>query len=138
MSAFSAAFTNCARRNWSPTVGSNSLGSSLSMCPNCASPVVDLLETLATSDIELTHAGMTPAMLYSRIAKTKPWYRTHDQSIYVLKLDPDINPEYFKDSAHSLIELGAISEYQYAEKDGQPVLIIELSRAISAVCSDEE
>lgn len=108
------------------------------MCANCESPVLDLLETLATTDIELTHAGMTPAMLYSRIARTKPWYRTHDQSIYVLKLDPGINTEYFKDSAHRLVELGAISEYQYAEKDGQPVLIIELSRAISAVCSDQE
>lgn len=77
-------------------------------------------------------------MLYSLIARTQPWYRTHDQSIYVLKLHPDINPEYFKDSAHRLCELGAISEYQYAEKGGQPVLIIELSRAIPAVCSDQE
>ena len=67
---------------------------------------------------------MTPALLYSQIAKTKPWHRTHDQSIYVPKLDPDINPDVRIQHTDSLI--GAISEYQYAEKDGQSVLIIEL------------
>lgn len=93
-----------------------------------SSQPVGLLETLATSELKEFDNSMTAAKLYSKVARSKPWYQSRDKSIYVLPLDSGVPYYHFNDAAAELKALGAIQEFEYTKNDGNRFLVIELSR----------
>ena len=88
-------------QSWSPTVGSNSLGSSLSMPDKSSTPTVDLLETPLTQLKEFDNS-MSAARLYCKVARSEPWYQSRDKSIHVVPLDEGVPYYHFNFAAAEL------------------------------------
>ena len=98
------------------------------MLDKSSTPTVDLLETLATTELKEFDNSMSAARLYCRVTRSKPWYQSRDKSIHVLPLDSGVPYYHFNDAAAELKALGAIQDFEYTKNDGNRFLVIELSR----------
>lgn len=103
-----------------------------------SSSSVNLLETLATTELPEFDNSMSAARLYSQVARSKPWYQSRDKSIHVLRLANGVARYHFNDAAAELKSLGAIQEFAYTENDGNRYLVIELSRPESVFGTDQK
>jgi hypothetical protein len=103
-----------------------------------STPTVDLLETLATTQLKEFDNSMSAARLYCKVARSKPWYQSRDKSIHVVPLDEGVPYYHFNCAAAELKALGAIQDFEYTKNDGNRFLVIELSRPSIVFGTDQK